>query len=206
MTSIQQLLAEYISEHRAGGLADPIAFVQRAAPADRDKLTDLIDGYLSRTPRRRSDPAKRAGSPAERIVAELEPIIFGPVGWSVLLPQLRSEAKLKRSDLVARLAAELGVADRTEKVAVYYHEMEQDRLRPDGVSTRVLEGLGKLFGRSAEELRAAARGPSHPGDGLTETTWFARSVSTSDAVGSPPAAAGDESDDWDEVDELFCGG
>ena len=49
-----------------------------------------------------------------------------------MLPRLRDRAGLKRSTLVERLAAALGVSDRQDKVAGYYHEMEQGLLPAAG--------------------------------------------------------------------------
>ena len=49
---VQKLLSEYIAEHRAGGEADPIAYLDRADDADRPELTELIDAYLVRSPGR----------------------------------------------------------------------------------------------------------------------------------------------------------
>ena len=42
MTSVGRLLAEYMQEHRRGGDADPIAFLDRAAPGQRNELAALI--------------------------------------------------------------------------------------------------------------------------------------------------------------------
>jgi hypothetical protein len=202
VTGVQRLLAEFIQEHAGSGIADPRGYLARAAPPDRTELSDLIDGYLSRAPRQRFDPARFAGSPAERIVQDLEPIVLSPAGWKVLLPQLRQQAELKRSDLVARLAEELDLTGKQDKVAGYYHEMEQGRLAPEGVSDRVLDVLGNLLGRTREALRAAGR-PSVPPPSFGPVAAFARSA-TSAEVGSPVPSV-PEAETWDEVDELFRG-
>ena len=54
-----------------------------------------------------------------------------------------SRARIKRADIVAELAARLW-GRKQEKVASYYHEMEQGRLPASGVSDTVLEALGKI--------------------------------------------------------------
>ncbi len=77
--------------------------------------------------------------------------------WPALLPRLRNRAGLKRSQLVERLASALGTGDKTDKVAVYYHQMEQGTLPARGVSDRVLEALGQLVGETAQALRSAGR-------------------------------------------------
>jgi hypothetical protein len=106
------------------------------------------------------------------------------------------------------LATGLGVADREQKVARYYHEMEQGRLEPRGVSDRVLVLLAELLGTSCERLReggAALRVGGEPAAGVT----FARAarpaegqVETMMEAPASPAPA----DQPDEVDRLFTGG
>ena len=78
--------------------------------AERAELAALIDAYLARAPRQAFDQAAFRGSSAERTVDELERAIAGQAGlWPALLPRLRDRAGLKRSHLVERLAAALGV-------------------------------------------------------------------------------------------------
>src|SRR5436305_8434536 len=133
MSDVDHLFSDYVAEHRAGGDADPRSFLARASPDDRPELAALIDGYLMRAPRREVDPETFRGSAAERTVDELERVIGGQSGlWPALLPRLRGRIGLKRGDLVQQLARALGVADRTEKVASYYHQMEQGALPADG--------------------------------------------------------------------------
>ena len=117
----------------------------------------LIDAYLARAPRQPFHQAAFGGSSAERTVDELERAIAGQAGLlaSAYLPRLRDRAGLKRSTLVERLASSLGVSDRQDRVAGYYHEMEQGLLPARGVSDRVLESLGQIVGESAGVLREA---------------------------------------------------
>src|SRR3954447_8768536 len=52
MSDVEQVLREYIREHRAGGDADPRAFLERVEdPGDRLELEALIDAYLEHAPR-----------------------------------------------------------------------------------------------------------------------------------------------------------
>src|SRR5438270_11237759 len=126
MSDVDRLFSEYVTDHQAGGDADPRAFLARASPDDRAELAALIDGYLMRAPRHEVDPETFRGSSAERTVDELERIIGGQSGlWPALLPRLRDRIGLKRSELVRQLAEALGVGNRSDKVAAYYHQMEQ---------------------------------------------------------------------------------
>ena len=76
---------------------------------------------------------------------------------------------------VDRLAAALGVENKREKVAGYYHEMEQGLLPAAGVSDRVLEALGRIIGETAHALRDAGRALTPSGEGPpTTAAAFAR--------------------------------
>ena len=154
--TVDRLLEAFIAEDRTG-VADPAAYLARVQGVDRAELEALIDGYLARAPRRPLDRAAFEASPADRVVAALE-----VVGWPALLPQLRERARLRPAELVARLAAELGVGGREPKVAAYYDRMERGTLPPSGVSDRVLEALGRIVGASAAVLRAAGTHAAPP--------------------------------------------
>ena len=209
MTDVDRLFADYVAEHRAGGDADPREYLSQASSAHRSELAVLIDAYLTRAPRQPFDQAAFGGSSAERTVDELERAIAGQAGlWPAVLPRLRDRAGLKRSTVVERLASALGVSDRQDRVAGYYHEMEQGRLPAQGVSDTVLEALGRLLGETAQALRDAGRALTPPGQepATAATPAFARraygepGAAESRAAPTPPRA------EWDEVDELFRGG
>jgi hypothetical protein len=209
MNDVDRLLADYIAEHRAGGDADPHEHLSRASPAQRTELAALIDTYLAHAPRQPFNQAMFRGSSAERTVDELERAIAGEAGlWPALLPRLRDRAGLKRSELVERLAAMLGVSRRKDKVAGYYHKMEQGRLPAQGVSDRVLEALGQLVGETAQALRESggALTASGQGPGPSPTRAFARRAYGEPGPAESAAAAAPPQAEWDEVDELFRGG
>src|SRR5581483_11277480 len=97
MSEVKRLFAEYVAEHRAGGEADPAAYLERAEGTDRLELAALIDAYLSRAPGREWDPQAYAGSPEQRLVERLvRELGEAPEGWSAVLVRLRNEAKLHR--------------------------------------------------------------------------------------------------------------
>lgn len=209
MSDVDRLFGDYVAEHRSGGTADPSVFLQRVSPGERSELAALIDRYLSRAPRRRFDPAAFRGSAAEQLVGDLERALGGQSGmWPTLLPELRHRAGVRRGELVARLSAALGVSGREQKVAEYYHQMEQGLLPPAGVSDRVLSALGEIVGSSLEALRTA-------GEELTPFAGQARPLRTfarRAEAGAPPelapsaAAAAAAEAEADEVDRLFRGG
>jgi hypothetical protein len=213
MADVEQLLSEYIAEHRAGGPADPVEYLDRLQGTDREELALLIDAYLSRSPGRRWDPQAFGGSPEERLTESLTRSLEGASGlWPTILPRLRERAQIKRDDLVHRLAEMLGVAGGDTKVEGYYHEMEQGLLPSAGVSSRVLEALGAIVGASAEFLRRAGEPVREGAPSADQGAVYARhaysderfaSEAAPDAARTPGAAAERE---WDEVDELFRGG
>ena len=208
MIDVDRLLADYIAEHRSGGEADPSEYLSRASPAQRAELAALIDAYLARAPRQPFDQTAFRGSTAERTVDELERAIAGQAGlWPAVLPRLRDRAGLKRSTLVERLAAVLGVGDRQDKVAGYYHEMEQGLLPARGVSDRVLDALAAILGETAQSLRDAGQAlvPSGEGPAAAPAAAFARRASAAPSPAPPGAAELTTAAEWDEVDELFRG-
>jgi len=214
-SSSDQLFAEYIAAHEAGGSApDPHSYLERASTDERSALAARIDDHLASTPRRPWDPAAFEASLSSPLMKGIATSVDGASGlWPALLPRLRNTARLRRREVVERLATDLGVADREEKVARYYHQMETGLLEEQGVSGAVLEKLARILGLSAEALRDAGRALGPPGapPGAGSPALFARTTTTeaeySSEVASAPASPGTEEEDpWDEVDELFLGG
>lgn len=206
MSRVEQLLAQYVEEHRRGAGADPRPYLERLEGAERARLEALIDEYLVRAPRREWDESAYAQSPAPAVADALARSLGGASGlWPSLLPRLRNRAKIKRADLVRELAARLGVAAQREKVARYYNQMEQGLLPADGVADSVLVELGRLLGQSAEMLRNAGRAIS-AGDEPAARAMpaFARMARVEDRA--PQEAVAPPSGEWDEVDQLFRGG
>ena len=212
MSDVDRLLSEYIEEHRSGGKADPVEYVERLQGTERAELEALIDGYLARAPRRRWNAEAFQGSAAEAMAESLEKSLDGVAGlWPAVLPGLRERARLKRAELVAQLAAALGASGREEKVAAYYHRMEQGTLPASGVSDRVLEALGKLVGTSAASLRRAGQAAVESGGAAPGApAVFARTAhieaELAELATASPAPAEERTEEPDEVDRLFTGG
>src|SRR4051812_11503418 len=125
----------------------------------------------------------------------------------MVLPTLRMQARLKRVELVNRLADALGLAGREEKIGRYYNAMEHEQLDPSGISPRVLEALAGIVRTTADALWRAAPGSAVPPVADAPARAFARQApwdSDADAVAASPGQSPDL--DWDEVDELFTGG
>lgn len=214
MSSADELFAEYIAAHEAGGAApDPRPYLERTSAPERSALAVRIDEHLASTPRRPWDPAAFEASLSSPLMREVATSVDGASGlWPALLPRLRNAARLKRREVVERLATDLGVADREEKVARYYHQMENGLLEEQGVSRTVLEKLARILGLSAEALRDAGRALGPPGapPGAASSAVFARTATAEDeypseAPSAPATPGSEEEEPWDEVDELFLG-
>ena len=211
MADVEQVLREYIREHRSGGAADPLEYLERVDEGvDRRELEALIDAYLEHAPRAGFDREVFEASRAPAVVAAIEQELDARgTTWATLLPRLRAQAQIKRADLVARLAERLGVRGREDKVHRYYNAMEHEQLDPARISPRVFEALAGLVGTTADALRRAA---PKPDDRLLQAAppAFARSApweTDADAVAAAPAPAASVSPpEWDDVDQLFRGG
>jgi hypothetical protein len=207
VSDVDRLLGEYIEQHQAGEGPDPWSFIERLDGAERDELEELIEAYLVDAPPRPWDAAKFKGSPEERLTEELDRSLRGASGaWPVVLPRLRERAKLKRRELVERLAAALGAPSKEDKVAGYYHEMEQGLLPAGGVSGRVLEALGEIVGETGDRLRRAGEAMGGGGGAEQEDAVFARSVQVQETRSLDSFQASPTEQGWDEIDELFRGG
>ncbi|MGH2954094.1 MAG: hypothetical protein ACRDK9_08760 [Solirubrobacterales bacterium] len=216
MADVERLLSDYIAEHRKGGEANPLEYLDRLEDTERAELAELIDEYLARSPGRDWDAEAYQGSAAELLTDRLVRSFGGAAGlWPVILPRLRERARVMRADIARRLAESLGVSGREEKVEGYYHEMEQGLLPAEGVDPKVLDRLAEILDTSADFLRRAGRSLGEGAAGGEPSTAFTRlsiadREALADADRAAPSAAERLSEpgdaEWDEVDELFRGG
>ena len=209
MAEIERLRERFVAAFEAGENPDPREYLAQLEGTDQRELEALLDAYLAQAPRRRFDAQAVAASPARARVDDLEQSLSGRAGaWPVLLPRLRNAARLRRGELVTRLAEALGVAGREAKVGRYYHEMEQGLLAPAGVSDRVLDALASLLRTTRERLREAGAS-AMTGEAVAGAAPFARTAAPTEderAAMAAAKAAAPEPEARDEVDELFLGG
>ena len=214
MADSDRLLEQFITAHRAGEDPDPGDYVGRVEGARRAELEALIDAYLARAPRREWDPGAFATSPARNVADAVSRSLAGSGGtWPVLLPRLRARARLRRDEVVHRLAAALGAPGREQKVGAYYHRMEQGRLPAAGVSQRVLEALGGIVGAGPDALRRAGEAVEPSLRREAADAVFARTATPDEGYAEErpggdgePAAGVASPAERDEIDELFTGG
>ena len=206
MADVDRLLEQYKEAHRSGS-GDPRPFLSRASSSgDRVVLAALIDAYLEQAPRAAGAEGAAREPGAAPVAEAIQRSLSGSAGlWPALLPRLRTQARLRRADVVRELAARLGAQSKQDKVASYYHQMEQGLLPASGVSDSVLQALGKVVGVAAESLRRAGSMPA-PGPPRTDAAAaFARTTRGAPDPESPADAPEATADDWDEVDRLFRG-
>ena len=216
MDDVQRLLEQFIAEERGGGAADPAAYLSQVGGAERAALEALLDAHLARAPRRPFDVAAFAASPARPVAERLTRTLAGRSGsWPSLLPELRARARLKRSEVVERLASALGVSGEAAQVGSYYHAMEQGSLPAERVSDRVLEALAGIVGSTREALRSAgaaavsASSPELPEAAFARLAHLNPDFAEGDVMGVDAGAAASERGIDPErqlVDELFTGG
>lgn len=213
MPDPQQLRDEFAAAFEAGEEPNPTDFAERADdPGARQETEALIDRYLMTAPRRKWDPVAYEQSLARVAVEQVFDSIEGVSGtWPEVLPALRKRARIKRRDLVERLAEALGFGEQAEveKVGRYYHEMEHGLLPAEGVSPRVIDALAGIVGSSADVIRRA--GEAVTGTGGSAGEVFARKALldadyVADAGMASPAEPAAAPRQRDEIDELFTAG
>lgn len=221
MSEIDRLVDEFRTSFEAGEAPDPATFLDRAPDGERQELEALIDRVVMDAPRRRWDPVAYEASPAKQAVDRAFESLDGVSGsWPELLPSLRDRARVKRAELVVRLAAALGHPARTEKVGDYYNRMEHGLLPAEGVSGRVIEALAEIVGASADAIRAAGSA-GRTTTSFDSTVFMRRTLADEDYAAAeamdaapapagappPPQSPGTTPEPYsDEIDQLFTGG
>lgn len=206
MSQVFDLFQDFKREFVNAGYADPQDYLVKVEGAARAQLSGLIDAYLDRAPARESDEAAYGASAAAEIANALDEAVGRPAGMlPIVLPRLRKRANLRRSDLATRLATELGLAGKENRVADAYHELETGQIDAARVKQPVLEALARILGESAESLRGYGRrlGPPAPPPRSPGVVFARRAYG---AKASPRSKAARPPGEWDEVDELFRGG
>jgi hypothetical protein len=209
MADLDRLLDEFVADYEAGRPVDPAALLDCAGD-QRQELATRIDTYLMTAPPRKWDREAYEQSLAKIAVDRVYDSIMGVSGtWPELLPALRRDARIKRADLVSRLAGALGFTaePQVEKIGDYYHRMEQGQLRPAGVSTRVIDALAGILGTEPGRIRAAGGEAGElAGEGLAfARTAFPNAEFAEDAAEAPVKRRADEAG-RDEIDALFLDG
>lgn len=214
MADLDRLVEEFAADYEAGRPVDVGACLDRVDSAQRQELAARIDNYLMSAPTRRWDPEAFEGSLAQQAVERVYQSIEGVSGaWPELLPHLRNQARIKRSELVERLARALGFEDGPEidKVGDYYNRMEHGLLPAAGVSRRVIDALASLVGVEPERIAAAGSRLSEPTE-AGDVAFARKALPNAEFADADALAAMDmepppgERLAHDEIDALFLDG
>lgn len=202
MTDIAHILGEFIAAWNAGQRPRLAAYLERAAPAERDDLADQIETFLMLAPEPAYSEDTWREMTADPVVARAAEASFAPAEpWPSLLPRLRDRAGLTWSEVASGLAQRLGFEGREDKAEDYLADMEAGQLEPRRVSWRLLDSLAELLGVTAAALdwRAPAAPAVFRADAAAAPPAQERLEIIADAMMSAPAP-------FDDVDELFLGG
>lgn len=206
MTSIEQLVGEFIDDWNAGRRPDVLAYLERAAPEDQDALASQLETWLELAPTPAYDEATRqsiANEPA--LLAALDSAATLRAPLAERLPTLRDRAGLAVRDVAARLTQlfELGDEQRT---AAYLEQIERDELDERRLSRRLLDALAAILGADADQL---APGPAALAGGQAffraeedADMWIAEDIDVLSRAALSPAP----DSPMDELDRLFLGG
>lgn len=202
MTSVDQLIGEFVDAWNAGRRPDAAAYLDRAAPADRDELARQLDAWMLVAPTPDFDETARAAIRAEpALAAALEAAAEQGEPLSARMPRLRERAGLALDDVSRRLVALFDLTDATQTSA-YLRQLEAGELDERRLSRRLLRGLAAILGADIDALQptvapASALYRADDADAFT--------VDDLDAL-SRAALAPAPDDRLDDVDRLFLGG
>lgn len=202
MTSVDQLIGEFVDAWNAGSRPDAAAYLDRAAPADRDELARQLDAWMLVAPTPDFDETARAAIRAEpALAAALEAAAEQRDPLSARMPRLRERAGLALDDVSRRLVALFDLTDATQTSA-YLRQLEAGELDERRLSRRLLRGLAAILGADIDTLQATVA----PASALYRADDAdAFTVDDLDAL-SRAALAPAPDDHLDDVDRLFLGG
>ena len=206
MTSIEQLVGQFIDDWNAGRRPDVLAFLERAAPQDRDALASQLETWLELAPTPAYDQPTRhsiASEPALLAALDAATALRAPLAQR--LPTLRNRAGLAIRDVAARLTQLFDLDDELRTVA-YLEQIERDELDERRLSRRLLDALAAILGTGADQLTpgptALAGGQAFFRAEENSDVWIAEDIDALSHAALSPAPA----TPMDDLDRLFLGG
>jgi len=206
MTTIEQLVGEFIDDWNAGRRPDVLAFLERAAPADRDALASQLETWLELAPTPAYDETTRQSIAREpALLAALDAAAALRAPLAERLPTLRDRAGLAIRDVAARLTQLFNLDDQQRTVA-YLEQIERDELDERRLSRRLLDALAAILGADADQLTpgpaALAGGQAFFRAEEDADVWIAEDIDVLSRAALSPAPA----TPMDALDRLFLGG
>ena len=200
MSSMQQILGEFVDAWKGGERPDVDAYLARVPDRDRDELAALLAAWLAIAPAPAYGADARAAIAAEPALRAALEAARAPL--SARLRGLRERTGQSVPDVARRLAAVFGLDD-AERAAGYLERLERDELDPGRLSGRLLDALAAIVGADREQL---ARGAPAAGQALFRAEEDAREWLADDIDALSRAALTPAPEPMDELDRLFLGG
>lgn len=206
MTTIEQLIGEFIDAWNAGRRPDIDAYLERAEPAERDELAAQLMTWLELAPTPDFDAQARAAISSEPSLAAAlttAAVLRSPLAER--LPNLRQRAGMAIGDLAARLT-QLFALDDEPRAAAYLEQIERNELDERRISRRLLDALAAILGADRDQLNpspvALAGGHAFFRAEEDADKWIAEDIDVLSRAAVSPAPAGP----MDDLDRLFLGG
>lgn len=206
MTTVEHLVGEFIDAWNAGRRPDVLAFLERAAPANRDALASQLETWLDLAPTPAyDDPARQSIASEPALLAALDAAAALRAPLAERLPTLRDRAGLAIRDVAARLT-QLFDLDDEPRTAAYLEQIERDELDERRLSRRLLDALAAVLGADVDQLTpgpaALAGGQAFFRADEDSDVWIAEDIDVLSRAALSPAPSAP----MDELDRLFLGG
>ena len=157
MTTIEQLVGEFIDAWNAGRRPDVDAFLERAAPEDRDELASQLETWLELAPTPDYDePTRQSIASEPALLAALTP----PPRCARRSPsdcRRCASARAWRSAMSPAGLTQLFELDDEQRAAAYLEQIERDELDERRLSRRLLDALAADPRRRRRPARARPR-------------------------------------------------
>ncbi len=206
MTTIEQLVGQFIDDWNAGRRPDVLAFLEHAAPEDRDALASQLETWLELAPTPAYDePTRHSIASEPALLAALDAATALRAPLAERLPTLRNRAGLAIREVAARLTQLFDLDDELRTVA-YLEQIERDELDERRLSRRLLDALAAILGADADQLTpgpaALAGGRAFFRAEEDADAWIAEDIDVLSRAALAPAPA----TPMDDLDRLFLGG
>src|SRR4051812_38257732 len=207
MSTLEQILGEFIDAWNAGRRPSVEDYLERASVADRDELAAQLATWLQIAPTPHYDEPTRAAISSEpALLRALETAATMRSPLSARLPTLRARAGLAVRDVAQRLVAIFNLEDE-QRAAAYLEQIERNEIDSTRLSRRLLDALATILGADRDQLnpRRPAMAPGQAFYRAEKDTnrWIAEDT---DALPGAALAPAPPSSPRDELDRLFLGG
>lgn len=206
MTTISQLVGEFIDAWNGGRRPDVAQFLSRAAPEERDELAAQLEMWLELAPTPDYDePTRQAIASDPVLMAALDAAASWRSPLAERLPTLRNRAGLAIRDVAGRLTELFGLDDE-KRAAAYLQQIERDELDERRLSRRLLDALATILGADIDQLApspaALSGGQAFFRAEENADVWIGEDIDVLSRAALSPAPSAP----MDELDRLFLGG